>query len=243
MRLHKAYEKGKDASFFEQGSLFGLTLVLRAFLKDGRLRKIVLLALFYAALSFAYSLIGFVHPVSVTQGNEYSAPRLLVEVTGHFVFGFLASLPLLDFQLSLLTGALAVLIDSDHILATLNFSVSGRPDHSILYAVVSLVVLLYLGRKLGLDESTLTKIAFIAPIALLSHISYDIFARTGPSFPLLVPFDFGEIYLPFYFWYILEASAVLIAIAAYFAARRYQNSNRKARDVSLKQPVSEAAKS
>ena len=212
------------------------------FLKKERFRKIFLLALFYAALSFAYSIIGFAHPVITSSANEYSPSKILLEVVGHFVFGFIASLPLLDFQLSMLTGALAVLIDSDHILSSLNFSVLGRPDHSILYAVVSLVLLVYIGNKLNFDLSTLTKIAFIAPITVMSHISYDIFAKTGPAFPLLVPFNFGEIFLPFYFWYILEGGAILIAIVAYFTAQRYQNSNRKARDMSLKQPVSEATK-
>ncbi|MGI0080635.1 MAG: hypothetical protein ACRECH_13550 [Nitrososphaerales archaeon] len=209
------------------------------FLKNGSFRKIILLALFYAALSFAYSLIGLAHPVVAGQANEYTPSKLLVEVAGHFVFGFVASLPLLDIQLCVLTGALAVLIDSDHLLEALNLSVSGRPDHSILYALVSLVALVYVGNKMGLDESTLTKLSFIAPITLLSHVSYDIFARTGPSFPLWVPFDFGEIFLPYYFWYVLEASAILMAVGAYFVARR-QSVNRKGRDSPLKQSAPDA---
>ena len=131
--------------------------------------------------------------------------------------------------LQLLTGSLAVLIDSDHILAALNFPVIGRPDHSILYAAVSLIALVLLGRKLGLAKQTIVKLAFVAPIAVMSHIAYDVFAASGPTFPLLVPLEVGEIFIPYYFWYVLEGAALLISLVGCFAARKY----------SLKQTISE----
>jgi hypothetical protein len=187
---------------------------------DKRIRKIIILALFYAGLSLAYSLMGFIQPTPV-EPAEYSPSRLIVEISGHFIFGLLASLPLLDLQLNLLTGALAVLIDSDHSLATLGFPVTGRPDHSILYAIVSLVALVYVAKKMGFDNSTLIKIAFIAPITLLAHISYDVFVGPGPGFPLLVPFDFSVYTLPSYFSYVLEIAAFLLSIVAYFVSRKY----------------------
>lgn len=190
------------------------------FLKNRKLRKIAILAIFYAALSFAYSFIGFIHP-EPSPAFEFGTSRLLIEILGHFVFGFVAAIPLLDFELSALTGALAVLIDSDHILSTLNLPVSGRPDHSILYALVSLIALVYIGTRLGLDLSTITKLAFIAPITVLSHVSYDVFAGTGASFPLFVPFDFGGITLPDYSWLILEGAATILSIVAYYVARKY----------------------
>jgi hypothetical protein len=184
---------------------------------------LILLALFYAALSFAYSLTGFLHFEPASHVHEYSPSKLAIEVLGHFAFGFLASLPLFDFDLSLLTGSLAVLIDSDHILTALGFPVVGRPDHSILYAVVSLIALVAIGRKLNLPKQVLVKLAFVAPITVLSHIAYDVFASTGPTFPLFVPFDFGEIYIPYEFSYLLEALAFLLALLGYFVSRKYSS--------------------
>jgi hypothetical protein len=219
-----------------------VTSQLLDFLDDKRIRKIIALALFYAGLSLAYSLMGFIQP-SASGPAEYTPSRLLVEISGHFIFGLLASLPLLDLQLSLLTGALAVLIDSDHILATLGFAVTGRPDHSILYAIVSLVALVYVAKKLGLDNSTLIKIAFIAPITLLAHISYDVFAGPGPGFPLLVPFDFSVYLLPYYFSYVLEIAASLLSIVAYFVSRKY--GTRKAQNLETpgKEPLLDGTQS
>lgn len=103
------------------------TIALRRYLPS--FKKLSLIAIFYAVLSFAYSTIGFLHPQIAPHYHEYIGLRLVTEILGHFSFGFIAAIPLLDLQMALLTGTGAVLIDSDHFLSALNFDVSGRPDH------------------------------------------------------------------------------------------------------------------
>ncbi len=182
---------------------------------------VVLIACFYVGLSFVYSLIGFIHIEVGVHYHEYSPTKLIIEVTGHFLFGFIASLPLLDFDLSLLTGSLAILIDADHIMDALGFDVSGRPDHSFLYIIVSAAILVYLARRLGIRKKVLIKILFVAPITLFSHLAYDIFASTGTNFPLLIPFSFQEVYFDISFWIVFESIAFLIAILGYLAVKRW----------------------
>jgi hypothetical protein len=185
-----------------------------------RLRVIALLAILYAYASFAYSFIGFIHMQPGIHYHEYIPSKLAVEVLGHFFFGFVAALPLLDLSLAFLTGALAVLIDTDHLLGAWGFSVSGRPDHSFFYAMVSTVILVVISRKVGMRSPTLAKIAFVGTITLFSHIAYDIFAGTGSDFPLFIPFNFANTLLLGIDWVVFEIAAVFVAALGWFVSRR-----------------------
>src|ERR1700731_1326640 len=98
---------------------------------------VLTIALFYTGLSLIYSLVGFLYYQPGSHYHEYQLGKLAIEIGGHYLFGFLAALPLLDLDLALLTGGLAILIDVDHVLSALGFNVSGRPDHSILFLIVS----------------------------------------------------------------------------------------------------------
>lgn len=184
-------------------------------------RKIVFLAILYALLSFAYSAIGFLHPQVPPHYHEYAGFRLLTEIVGHFSFGFVAAVPLFDLRLALLTGAGAVLIDSDHLLSDLNFNVGGRPDHSLLFIVVSTTIMLLAASRYGtFRKDFLAKFAFVASIVLFSHISYDIFAGGGSSFQLLIPFSFEEFTFPFQDWIVFEAIAIVISSCGYLYSRQ-----------------------
>lgn len=184
-------------------------------------RKIVLLALFYAALAFAYSSIGFLHP-EVSHFHEYSSYKFSVEIAGHFLFGFIAGIPFLDLELALLTGAGAVFIDTDHILSALNFQVSGRPDHSFLFIVVAGMILFYVVQRSRLPRDFVVKFAYFAPVAVFSHIAYDIFAvpiGSSSSFDFFVPFSFQIITMPYIYWIVFEAVAMALSFAGYLTAR------------------------
>ena len=182
------------------------------------------LALLFTATAFVFSAMGFAHPEPAVQYHEYSFPNLVVEVLGHFVFGFAGSILLLDLGMSLLVGALAVLIDVDHLLASVGFAVGGRPDHSIAFAVVAGAVLYVSAKRLRV-RSDATKMAFAGFIVVLSHVSYDVFSSLyvepgiGEGFPVLTPFSFQYYYLPGYSWVLLEVLAVLVGLSATLAVR------------------------
>jgi hypothetical protein len=181
---------------------------------------VITIALFYTALSLGYSLIGFLYYQPGSHYHEYSLGKLAIEIGGHYLFGFLAALPLLDLDIALLTGALAILIDADHVLSALGFNVSGRPDHSILYLFVSTAFILYLGVRLGVSGKLLTKLTFIGPITLLAHLSYDVFAQAGTTFQLFIPVSYREIAFPDYSWIILEFAAILLSAAGFYLSKR-----------------------
>lgn len=185
-------------------------------------KKLFFLTVFYAALAFAYSSIGFLHPQVAPHYNEYNGLRLVTEIAGHFSFGIIAAIPLLDIQLALLTGTWAVLIDSDHMLSSLGFNISGRPDHSFLFILVSAVFLFLIAKRYGgFTISFLTKFAYLAPIVLFSHIAFDIFAG-GPQFQLLIPFSFQSFTLPYHDWMLFEAIALVLSCLGYFSSLRWK---------------------
>ncbi|MGI0090118.1 MAG: hypothetical protein ACREBS_00270 [Nitrososphaerales archaeon] len=204
----------------QQLTLFAsVTTNLRKYLPN--LKKIALLAIFYAGLSFAYSMIGFLHPEIGSHYHEYLAPRLLIEIAGHFSFGFIAAIPFLDLELSLLIAAGAVLIDTDHILSALNLNVSGRPDHSFFFVFVSAAILIWMAVRFGFVKSFLIKMLYFAPVVVFSHISYDIFTAPGSSFQLLIPFSFESLTLPYYYWIIFETAALILSYTAHLSSRRW----------------------
>jgi len=193
-------------------------------LVDREFLLVVAIAIFYAALSFAYSFIGFLHYEPGSHFHEYSGARLAVEVGGHLLFGFIAAIPFLDLRISLLTSGLAILIDVDHILSALNFDVSGRPDHSIMYAIISSLFIVYLATKLRLSKQVRIKLAFVGTVTILAHLSYDVFAAQGSSFQIFIPFSFQSVSFGFDSWVYLEAAALVVAFLGLLFARRFGRS-------------------
>ena len=191
----------------------------------------VAIALFYTVLSFSYSFVGFLHYQPGSHFHEYAFAKLAIEIGGHFIFGFAAAIPLLDFGVAILAGSLAVLLDSDHILSALNFPVSGRPDHSLLFMLVSTLLILYLGSRMRLSRNLILKLVFVGPVTLLAHISYDVFAASGSTFQLLIPFDFAQIYLPYYAWAVFEAAALLLSFLGLYLSRLSTSQTKTVRNV------------
>ncbi len=190
-------------------------------------RQMLILGLCYLALSFSYSFIGFLHPEPTTFLPEYTYSSFTLEILGHFAFGVIATLPLLDLDLALLGGACAVLIDSDHVLDSLNLGVSGRPDHSILFVLISMLVMFALVRKVGLSRSTQVKIMFLAPAIVLNHLSFDVFAGGGSTFQLLIPFSFQSIALSYGAWYPLLLAAMMFSALGCLSSKHWGENNRR----------------
>ncbi len=187
---------------------------------------VLTIALFYTALSLTYSLIGFVYYQPGSHYHEYRLGKLAIEIGGHYLFGFLAALPLLDLDLALLTGALAILIDVDHILSALGFNVSGRPDHSLLFLMVSTAFIAYIAVRLRVSTRLWIKLVFVGAIALFAHLAYDVFAQSGSTFQLFIPFSFQEIAVPDYSWIIFEAAALFTSTIALYLSSRIKEERR-----------------
>jgi hypothetical protein len=220
-------EDGPNRNAKSSFSLKGIELSLRRYLPH--LEKIALLALFYAALAFAYSSIGLLHP-EVSHYHEYSGSKLLIEILGHFAFGFAASIPMWDLEISLLIGASAVFIDTDHILSALGVNISGRPDHSFLFVFVSAMIMFYFAqRSNSFSRTFLMKFVFFAPVVVFSHIAYDIFALplgSTSSFQLFIPFNFDYISLPYDYWLLFEALALGLSFLGYFLGKKFASKER-----------------
>ncbi len=182
---------------------------------------VLIIGLIYAGLSFAYSFLGFLHPESGIPLGQISASATIAEVSGHFLFGFLAALPLMDLDLAILTGIMAFAMDTDHFIGALGFNINGRPAHSFFDIVVATLVLVALAKKFGMTKEETIKISFVGAITLFSHLSYDLLASgTGTQFPLFIPFDFNQVVIDSSFWVFFEALAFFTAFLGYYIARR-----------------------
>jgi hypothetical protein len=200
---------------------------------SSHLRTVIAVALCYVCFAFAFSFIGFLHPESASFLPEWTYSSFGIEILGHFAFGFAAALPMLDLNIAILGGTCSVLIDSDHILDSLNIGVSGRPDHSISFILFSAIFLFVLGRsKLNVfSKSSKVKLVALAPVVVINHVSYDIFASggSGSSFPLLIPFSYMQIPFSYGDWYTLFIAALIISGLGYLVSKRlsYNESSRQ----------------
>jgi hypothetical protein len=201
-------------------------LDLKQALHSRETRLVIVLWILYVTFSFAYSFIGFIHYQPGSHYHEYSPAKLAVEVGGHLIFGFVASIPFLNLRISMLTTAFAILIDVDHILSAIGFDVSGRPDHSILFAALSSVFIVYLAVKMNVSKESTIKLAFVGAVTVLAHLSYDVFASNGSSFQLFIPFSFVTINFSDNTWIILEVAAIVLAIVATLTSKLSSKSQR-----------------
>lgn len=103
---------------------------------------IILISLVYGALGSLYSFFGLFE-----QSNNniiiLEPFRLITfqELGGHFLFGAIVAIPTKNIKIILLAGLMALTIDSDHLLNIAGFHVQGRLDHSVLFAVLSSIVI------------------------------------------------------------------------------------------------------
>jgi hypothetical protein len=206
-----------------------LKKLLLDFLRWPNIRLLLIFFLIYVLLSFVTSALGFLSPEPPVALREHVATRFFLELGGHFAFGFVAALPFLDFDIMILTGVFAVAIDTDHIFDSLGFYVSGRPDHSLFFGVLSGLILYYVARKMQLGTRREIKFAFIGPVVLFSHIAFDILAAyllfigKGYFFPLLAPFNFTTIPFSLDYWIPFEIAAFALALFGTYLARKIAN--------------------
>src|ERR671930_1524943 len=104
---------------------------------------IILISSLFGALGFLYSFFGLLEQQRAKSIIPLEPFRLLTlqEIGGHFLFGVIVSLPSKNQKMGLLTGLMAVTIDSDHFLNLAGFHVQLRIDHSIPFAILSSILI------------------------------------------------------------------------------------------------------
>jgi len=168
----------------------------------------------FSVLSFGFSLTGFFFPDA--DSFFYAGNPLIVSnpsfehVFGHLMFGMIAGAISLSLRYVFLSGAFALLVDADHLLQFFNIEMISRMSHSIPFAIIIAVVMLYV---FGKKDYRLAAISFFA---VISHIAFDILfvgqinpGSTG-GFPLFAPITLEFFQLQGLDWLYLEILAVVI---------------------------------
>ena len=166
----------------------------------------------FSVLSFGFSLTGFFFPDA--DSFFYAGNPLIVSnpsfehVFGHLMFGMIAGAISLSLRYVFLSGAFALLVDADHLLQFFNIEMISRMSHSIPFAIIIAVVMLYV---FGKKDYRLAAISFFA---IISHIAFDILfvgqinpGSTG-GFPLFAPFTLEFFQFQGLDWLYLEILAV-----------------------------------
>lgn len=168
----------------------------------------------FSVLSFGFSLTGFFFQDA--DSFFYAGNPLIVSnpsfehVFGHLMFGMIAGAISLSLRYVFLSGVFALLVDADHLLQFFNIEMISRMSHSIPFAIIIAVVMLYV---FGKKDYRLAAISFFA---VISHIAFDILlvgqinpGSTG-GFPLFAPITLEFFQLQGLDWLYLEILAVVI---------------------------------
>ena len=166
----------------------------------------------FSVLSFGFSLTGFLFPDdSYIIGNPLvvSSPTL-EHIFGHVAFGIIAGAISLSLRYVFLSGALALLVDADHLLQFLDVEMISRMVHSLPFAIIIAVIMLYV---FGKKDYRLAAISFSA---IISHIAFDtwlagqVHPDSTSGFPLFSPLTLEIFQLRGLDWLYLEILAVVI---------------------------------
>ena len=167
----------------------------------------------FSILSFGFSLTGFAFHAddSVIIGNPLIVSNPSLEhIFGHIFFGMIAGAISLSLRYVFLSGALALLLDADHLLQFFDVEMIARMVHSLPFAIIIAVIMLYI---FGKKDYRLAAISFSA---IISHIAFDTWyvgqvhpGSTG-GFPLFSPLTLEIFQLQGLDWLYLEILAVVI---------------------------------
>ena len=126
-----------------------------------------------------------------------------MHIAGHIAWGLMAGAASFSLRYLILTGTLAIVIDSDHLIQFLNVEGIGRLDHSIPFGIFSaLTAMLVFGKK----DYLLGAAVFAA---MLAHISFDTLTGSG-NFPLFAPFYNDLIRFQKVDWVLFQLGAVIM---------------------------------
>ena len=166
----------------------------------------------FSILSFGFSLTGFLFP---DDSNIIGVPLLVSNISsehilGHIFFGMIAGVLSLRLKYVFVIGAFALLLDADHLLQFFNVEMISRMVHSVPFAIIISVIMLYI---FGKKDYRLAAISFSA---IISHIAFDtwlagqIYPGSTSGFPLLSPFTVEIFRFQGLDWLYLEILAIVI---------------------------------
>ena len=166
----------------------------------------------FSILSFGFSLSGVLFPDdSSIIGDPLLVSNISLEhIFGHVFFGMIAGAISLSLRYVFLSGALALLLDADHLLQFLDVEMISRMVHSLPFAIIIAVIMLYV---FGKKDYRLAAISFSA---IISHIAFDvwftgqIFPGSAGMFPFFSPFTVEIIEFQGLDWLYLEILAIAI---------------------------------
>ena len=180
--------------------------------KSNQLKFFIKSCIIFSVLSFGFSLTGFLFPdESYIIGNPLIVSNPSLEhIFGHILFGMIAGAISLSLRYVFLTGAFAILLDADLLLQFFDFEMISRMVHSVPFAIIIALIMLYV---FGKKDYRLAAISFSA---IISHIAFDTWLaqQTLPGstsgFPLFSPFTVEIIRFQGLDWLYLEVIAVAI---------------------------------
>ena len=179
---------------------------------SGQIKFVIKSCAIFSILSFGFSLTGFLFPddSSIIGDPLIVSNPSLEHILGHVFFGMIAGALSLRLKYVFLIGAFALLLDADHLLQFFNVEMISRMVHSVPFAIIIAVIMLYV---FGKKDYRLAAISFSA---IISHIAFDVWfvgqiypGSTG-GFPLFSPFTVEIIRFQGLDWLYLEILAIVI---------------------------------
>ena len=179
---------------------------------SGQIKFVIKSCAVFSILSFSFSLTGFLFPddSSIIGDPLIVSNPSLEHILGHVFFGMIAGALSLRLKYVFLIGAFALLLDADHLLQFFNVEMISRMVHSVPFAIIIAVIMLYV---FGKKDYRLAAISFSA---IISHIAFDVWfvgqiypGSTG-GFPLFSPFTVEIIRFQGLDWLYLEILAIAI---------------------------------
>ncbi len=179
---------------------------------SGQIKFVIKSCAIFSILSLGFSLTGFLFPDdSSIIGNPLIVSNPSLEhILGHIFFGMIAGVLSLRLKYVFLIGAFALLLDADHLLQFFNVEMISRMVHSVPFAIIIAVIMLYV---FGKKDYRLAAVAFSA---IISHIAFDvwfvgqIYPGSTSGFPLFSPFTVEIIRFQGLDWLYLEILAITI---------------------------------
>lgn len=172
-------------------------------------------SLMYLIFTLLFSLLAFLYPL---RGGPSFPSDICIpcELAKNAIIGLGTGLFSFNLTMILTATAFTTLIDADHIPQFLGFNVYGRPAHSIIFIVLSSVLIALLSRK---RRNEALASGLITASAGLSHLALDTFAG-GPVFPLFMPLAGVEVILPDSIWILFQTIAILLAFISGIQIRK-----------------------
>ncbi len=179
---------------------------------SGQIKFVIKSCAIFSILSFGFSLTGFLFPddSSIIGDPLIVSNPSLEHILGHVFFGMIAGVLSLRLKYVFLIGAFALLLDADHLLQFFNVEMISRMVHSVPFAIIIAVIMLYV---FGKKDYRLAAISFSA---IISHIAFDtwltgqIYPGSTSGFPLLSPFTVEIFRFQGLDWLYLEILAIVI---------------------------------